>query len=177
MAHQKVLEVGVKTVEQLFDHRDPAPFRERTLDPNFVDYLREGGGDRIAHGQIHIVVWLATPCSPGEIEQAVHSHFDLTLERTRHRRREQVRAGWIALTIAAIAVVVLTAVGELVASKVAGSLGSGLQEAISISGWVLMWRPIEILIYDGIPWRRERRLLRALRDSRVEVRVGARDAI
>ena len=54
----------------------------------------------------------------------------------------------------------------------AGTLGSGLREAIVISGWVLMWRPIDVLIYDGIPWRRERRVLRALSQARIDVRGG-----
>lgn len=170
-----VLEVGIKTVEQIFDNRDPAPFRERTLDPHFVEYLREGTGDRVAAGKINILVWLGTPCAPGEVEDAVHAHFDLALQRTHRRRHEQVKVGWIALVVAAIAVVALTALGEVVANAVAGSLGAGLQEAISVSAWVLMWRPIETLIYDGIPWRRERRLLQALRNAHIEVRSGDRD--
>jgi hypothetical protein len=34
-----------------------------------------------------------------------------------------------------------------------------------------MWRPIEVLIYDSIPARRERRILRALRDAHIDVRT------
>ena len=115
---------------------------------------------------------MAQPCAPGEIEQAVRAQFEEALDRTQRRRREQLRTGWIALSIAAVAVVVLTGLGELVAKRVAGTLGSGLREAIVISGWVLMWRPIEVLIYDGIPWRRERRILRALREARIDVCSG-----
>jgi hypothetical protein len=89
----------------------------------------------------------------------------------RRQRREQLRTGWIVLTVAAVAVVVLMGLGEIVARNVAGTLGSGLREAIVISGWVLMWRPIEVLIYDGIPWRRERRVLRVLHQARVDVRT------
>lgn len=174
---EAILEVRVTTVERIFDNRDPAPFRERALDPDFVEYLVEGGRDRAA-GPIRIVVWLAQPCAPRDVEQAVQAHFELALERTQRRRREQLRSGWMALAVAATAMVVLMGLGELVANHVAGTLGSGIREALVISGWVLMWRPIEILIYDGIPWRRERRVLRALRDARVDVRItdGGRNA-
>ena len=34
-----IVEVGVKNSRQLFNERDPAPFRERDLDPQFVIYL------------------------------------------------------------------------------------------------------------------------------------------
>jgi hypothetical protein len=175
---EAILELRLATVERIFDNRDPAPFRERALDPDFVEYLVEGGRDRVAAGRFRIVVHLAQPCAPGEIEQAVHAHFEQALARTQRRRREQLRSGWIALAVAAVAVIVLMGLGEVVAKSVAGTLGSGLREAIVISGWVLMWRPIEVLIYDGIPWRRERRVLRALREARIDVRTadGGRNA-
>jgi hypothetical protein len=168
---EAILDVRVATVERIFDNRDPAPFRERALDPDFVEYLREGVRDRAAR-TVRIVVWLAQPCTPGEVEQAMHAHFEQALERTTRRRREQIRIGWIALAIAAAAVVVLMGLGEVVAKSVTGTLGSGLREALVISGWVLMWRPVEVLIYDGIPWRRERRVLRALREARIDVRTS-----
>ena len=167
---EAILEVRVTTVERIFDNRDPAPFRERALDPDFVEYLVEGVRDRA--GKVQIVIWLAQPCAPGEVEQAMHAHFEQALARTHRRRREQRRIGWLALAIAAVAVVVLTGLGELVARNVGGTLGSGLREALVISGWVLMWRPIEVLIYEGIPWRRERRVLRALRDASIDVRAS-----
>ena len=34
-----IIEIGVKNSRQLFNERDPAPFRERDLDPQFVIYL------------------------------------------------------------------------------------------------------------------------------------------
>jgi len=34
-----IVEVGVKNSRQLFNERNPAPFRERDLDPQFVIYL------------------------------------------------------------------------------------------------------------------------------------------
>jgi hypothetical protein len=40
--HEKeniIVEVGVKNSRQLFNERDPAPFRERDLDQQFVTYL------------------------------------------------------------------------------------------------------------------------------------------
>ena len=53
---------------------------------------------------------------------------------------------------------------------VPGTLGKGLKEALVISAWVLLWRPVELLLYDGIPWRRERRVLRALHGAAIEIR-------
>ena len=34
------------------------------------------------------------------------------------------------------------------------------------------WKPVEVLVYDWIPWRRDRRVLRALLAAPVEMRPG-----
>jgi hypothetical protein len=167
-----VLDVKVVAADRLFDNRDPAPFRDRDLDPGLVDYLIDGAHELAPAGPLHIVFWLARPCAPGEVEQAVQAHFQYEIDRGTRVRRRAVGTGWIALAIAAVVVVILVALSELVARAIPGTLGTGLKEALVISGWVLMWRPMELLVYDGIPWRRERKILRALRDAKVDVRAG-----
>jgi hypothetical protein len=171
-SHESVLEVRILNVEQIFDNRDPAPFRERDLDPDFVDYLVDGVRDLGTAKPIRIIVWLEQACPPGQIDEAVHGYFEQALARIDRSRREQVRSGGIALAIAGVAIVVLTGLGQLVAMTIPNPLGAGLQTALEISGWVFMWRPIEVLIYDGIPVRRERRVLRAIRTASIDVRVG-----
>ena len=167
-----MLDVRVSSIDHLFDNRDPAPFRERDLDPDVADYLIDGGQDLRREPGIKIVFWLSQACNPDEITNAVHAHFDYQLERARRRRREQVRTGWIMVSIAAIAIVLLVSLGEAVSNAWKGTLGAALREALLISGWVLMWRPVEVLIYDAIPWRRERDVLLALRNAEIDVRAG-----
>jgi hypothetical protein len=167
-AGQPILDVRVATLEQLFDNRDPAPFRDRDLDPELVEYLLDGARDLTGVSPLRIAVWLESPASD-DVPQAVRAHFQHELGRSDRRRREQVRAAWIGLAIAAVVVVVLTALGELVERLVAGTLGTGLREALVISGWVLMWRPLEVLVYDRITWLRDRRILLSIRDAALEV--------
>lgn len=49
-----------------------------------------------------------------------------------------------------------------------------LGEGLVIAGWVGLWKPIEILVYDRAGARRERRVLLALREATVEVRPDVR---
>lgn len=172
-SHESILEVRILSVDQIFDNRDPAPFRDRDLDPDFVDYLVDGVRDLGTSKPIRIVVWLEQACPPGQIEEGVHSYFDHALARIDRRRREQVRSGGAALVISVIAIVVLTGLGQLVAMTIPNALGAAFQTALEISGWVFMWRPIEVLVYDGIPMRRERRVLRAIATAAIDVRASA----
>jgi len=166
------VDVKVDNVEHLFDNRDPAPFRQRDLDPALVEYLRDAAEDLSGHRLIRLVVWLAKPCAPKEIEEAMRSHFRDEIERIRRRRRGQRRAGQIALVIAIALVVALLALAQLVSTVVPGSIGAGLKEGLTISSWVVMWRPIEVLIYDWIPRRQERKVLTKILEAPISVRTG-----
>ncbi len=167
------IDVRVGQIEQLFDYRDPAPFRGRDLDPGLVEYLTDAGEDLVRHETFRIVFWLESECAkPAEIEAAVRSHFEYVLDRIRRRRREHRRAGHAALVIAIVALAGLLSLAQLIASAIPGSLGAGLKEGLIILAWILMWRPIEVLVFDGIPVRRERKVMSKLLAAPIEVRVA-----
>ena len=166
------IDVKVASIEHVFDLRDPAPFRGRDLDPGLVEYLRDAGEDLAGHAAYRVVFWLEKPCRPGEIEEAFRSHFQYVLDRLRHRRREQRRTGHVALVLAVVLVSALLALSQFVTTAIPGSLGVGLKEGLVILSWVVLWRPVEVLIYDGIPVRRERKVVSKLLDAPIEIRVA-----
>ncbi|HEU4729838.1 MAG TPA: hypothetical protein VFT22_18205 [Kofleriaceae bacterium] len=167
------VDVRITSLEQLFDNRDPAPFRERDLDPALVEYVLAAGEDLAAHDGMRLVFWLEKPCQPGEIEAAFRAHFEYELDRLERRRRRQRRIGQVALLLGVTLIVALLSLAQVVARVVPGSIGAALREGLVISSWVVMWRPVEILIYDWIPVHRERRVMRRLLAAPIDVRIGA----
>lgn len=157
-------------MEQLFDHRDPAPFRDRDLDPGLVEYLLDGARDLASETPLRIKIWLGTS-PPDDVTQAVRAYFQHEIDRTNRQRREQVRAGLIGLSIAIAAVIVLITVANAVDRRLTGTFGVALRETLVISGWVLMWRPIDLLVYDRITWIRNRRILESIRDAEIAVQT------
>jgi hypothetical protein len=166
------IDVRIGNIEQVFDNRDPAPFRERDLDPDLVEYLRVAGEDLGSHDTFRVVFWLKRPCQPGEIEAAFRAHFAYELDRLERRRRRQRRTGQISLLLGGTLIVALLSLAQLVARVFPGTIGAALREGLVISSWVVMWRPVEILIYDWIPVRRERRVMRRLLAAPIDVRIG-----
>ena len=169
---EPVIDVHIASLEHLFDNRDPAPFRERDLDPHLAEYLLDAGDDLVARGGFRVVFWLGQACPPAELETAVRAYFGYELERLDRKRRRQRRVGQIALLLAVLLIIALMSVGELVASVIDNPVGLGLKEGLVISSWVLMWRPVEVLVYDWIPWRRQRRVLKRLLEVPIDVRTG-----
>lgn len=166
------LDISIPSIERLFDNRDPAPFRERDLDPDLVEYVLLAGEDLYAAKRYKIVFWIETPCQPKEIEDAFHAHFEYELDRIDRQRRRQRRTGQVSLMFAVVAIIALTALAQLLGSVSKHWVAAGLKEGLVISSWVLMWKPVEVLVYDWIPWRRERKVIRRMLAMPIDVRIG-----
>ena len=69
-------------------------------------------------------------------------------------------------------IIALMALSQLAVQTVPGSLGAALREGLVISSWVVLWRPVELLVYDWIPVWDERRIMRRLLTAAVDVRAG-----
>lgn len=169
---QPCIDVKSESVGHLLDNRDPAPFGERDLDPGLAQYLLDAGDDLMKRGRYRVVFWLDQPSPPDAIEQAFRGHFEDVVERIHRTRRRRRRTGQVTLVLAVGLVVGLLMLSQLVATMVPGSLGVGLKEGLVISSWVVMWRPVEILIYDWIPVRHERNVALRLLDAEIHVRAG-----
>ena len=80
----------------------------------------------------------------------------------RQRLRELLRVGRTSLVIGLLALAAAIAVGDFLAALMKGSrIGEILRESLTIGGWVSMWRPLEIFLYDRWPIRNEAQLSRS----------------
>ncbi len=170
------IEIRVKTAQQLFDNRDPAPFRERDLDEDAVDYLVGAAEDIAPSVELKLVVWIsegpAQPLESTTIVEAVRAHFTYELDRLRRRTREHLRQGQLALAVGLLALVSLLTLAELTPLLAPGPVRQILREGLVITGWVAMWRPLELLMYDWWPLVRKRRLFTRILASDIAVLQG-----
>jgi hypothetical protein len=166
------IDVNVQRIEQLFDNRDPAPFRERDLDPEVADYLLGAGADIASRQPFQVVFWLEQPAATTELEHAFRAHFEDVIARLRRRRRSERRSGAVMLVLGIALVLLLFTLAQLLGASLQGSLGAGLREGLVISSWVVLWRPFELLIYGWIPVRQERRVVERLLAAKLMVRNG-----
>jgi hypothetical protein len=166
------VDVKLSSIDQMFDNRDPAPFRERDLDPDLAEYLLDAGEDLFGAKRLRVVFWVEKPCEREEVEDAVHAHFEAVIDRSRRTRRRRRRTGQVALALALLLVVGLISLARGVGHWIPGGLGAGLGEGLVISGWVVMWRPVEILIYDWIPMHHDRKVAAKLLAAPIDVRGG-----
>lgn len=171
------IDLNVRHSRQLFDGRDPAPFRERNLDDDAVDYLLAAAQDIPRTDPLTIVVTIAEEpeprLAPDAIVEAVAGHFRYELQRLERRLREHVRRGQMFLGVGLAVLVVFLTLAELTVSLPAGHPREILREGLVIAGWVAMWRPLDVLLYDWWPLVDERRLITRVLGALVLIRYDA----
>jgi len=122
-----------------------------------------------------LVVGLDRPAGlPDEaavLRDAIHEFFRQRADAFRRRLRELFRVGRTSLVIGLIALAAAIALGDFLASLLKGSsIGEILRESLTIGGWVSMWRPLEVFLYDWWPIRNEARLCDRLAAMPVRIR-------
>jgi hypothetical protein len=170
-----VIQVHVAELKQLFNSIDPSPFRNKDLDPKAEEFIVSWAKDLPRDVPLGLVVELDRPAGlPDEaavLRDAVHEFFLQRAHAFRRRLRELFRVGRTSLVIGLIALAAAIALGDFLASAMKGSpIGEILRESMTIGGWVSMWRPLEIFLYDWWPIRNEARLSDRLAAMPIRIR-------
>jgi len=177
----RLIEVHVAELRQLFNAIDPSPFRERDLDPKAEAFIVEWGRDLPGAAALALVVHLERAAGPPEeaalLRDAIHEFFHQRAVGTRRQLRELFRRGRISLAIALVFLAASIAAGNaLTASFPAQHVTDVLREGLLIGGWVAMWRPLEVFLYDWWPIRAEARLFDRLSAMLVRIEYHAATA-
>jgi hypothetical protein len=173
-----VIEVGVPEVARLFNAMDPSPFRERDLDPKVEEFIVGWARDVPRHAPLALVVHLDDRSEgPGDeqamLHDAIRKYFEHRAQETRRRLRQLFRIGRTSLAIGIAFLAVTVGVGGMIEQALgARRLGAILRESLLIGGWVAMWRPLEVFLYDWWPIRAEARLFERLAAMPVRVTYG-----
>jgi len=168
-----VIELELRDLAQLFNSMDPSPFHERDLDPKAEEFILGWANDFPRGTPLELIVHLSqAPRDPelvAKVEPAIQAYFSDLVQLTRRELRTLFAVGRASLLIGLAFLAACT-----LASRLVGNLGEqpfyrigafGLE----IAGWVAMWRPFEIFLYDWWPILRRRRQYQRL--SRMPVSV------
>ena len=170
----RTIEIHLRRLDQLFESLDHSPFREKDLDGDAEEYIVGSIKELPSRAPCELVIYLEQPARvPDEgnvIGEAVHAHFARRAQVLRRDLRQLLRRGAISLGIGLSFLVTFFLLGQFILRVMGESQwGSLLRESLIIGGWVAMWKPLEIFLYDWWPLLGERRLHDRL--SRITVRV------
>jgi hypothetical protein len=163
LSANQIIKVRVAELRQLFNAIDPSPFNERDLDPKAEEFIVEWSKDLPPDAPLGLTVHLERNAGPADeaviLGEAVREFFRYRAEGARRRLRELLRRGRTSLMIGLAFLALSVLIGDRLASYLEhGRLADILREGFLIGGWVAMWRPLEVFLYDWWPIRAEARL-------------------
>lgn len=132
----------------------PAPFQERALDRSAESYILACAGRHRPTEPLRLLVHFpeSLRSHAADATDGIHEHLRRTHAQDERKFRRRMRLAGFALA-AALGVLAGSFGLRTLLSDVEGrALVQGLGEGLLILGWVAMWRPVEILLFEH--WER-----------------------
>lgn len=169
------IELRIAEVSALFNSMDPTPFHERDLDNDAEEFIESWALEFPADSHFRIIVHLEKmpDDDPAPIVQTgIHNYFNYKSLLTQRRLRALLLEGRTSLLIGLSFLAVCMFVADLLTVYATVAPVSVLKESLMIGGWVAMWRPMQLFLYEWWPLVRRMRIYRNLGHALVHVTQG-----
>lgn len=171
------IEVRVKSPQQLFDARDPAPFRERDLDDDFVEYIVSSAKEFSLSSSLKIVIYIedneTRDLSKEAIREAIRDYFAYQSELRKNDLTRFLKRAQLFFVIGLFVLASCLGLAQsLTIPTPPGAIGI-LREGMVIFGWVSIWKPIELILFDWYPLFETLRFHKKLLGTEIDIRFKA----
>lgn len=138
------------SLAQLFDPLDPSPLQEKALDPRAESYILACAGEHPPREPLRLLIYLpgSLRAHVADATEAIHRHFRLAHAQGERQFRRRLRIGGVSLGAGLAILALSVGLRSLLRDAEGQALAQGLAEGLLILGWVAMWRPVEILLFE-----------------------------
>jgi hypothetical protein len=167
------IELRLRELNQLFDSFDPAPFHEKDLDRDAEEFIVSWAREYPRH--VPLVFRLHLPEDQRRFEPehtvgvALQNYFTYRAELARLEVRRTLQHGRATLFVGIAFLAACMLAREVLLSIRGPDWLRFTHEGLLIVGWVAMWRPLELLLYEWWPIVHRRRIYQKLAGMRIEV--------
>jgi hypothetical protein len=169
---RSAIQVRVPTIDRLFNPIDPSPIHERSLNVEVADWIEEWAEDLDRDLPIEVEVHVTSGSTEGRedaVISGIHNHFEYREWQLGRQLHKLLREGRLSLVIGLIALTAFTTAARIIGPS-DDTFVEVVHEGLAVLGWVSMWKPLELLLYDWWPIRRERRVCLRLAEATVVFR-------
>jgi hypothetical protein len=170
------IELNLRDIDQLFNTIDPSPFQERDLDRNAEDFILSWAHEFRLDEPMDLIVHLKK-LPEGKnakhlVEESIHHYFTYRARLNHMEFRRLMKQGRLSLVVGVSFLGLCLLTTQLLMSNRHGIVPDFIQQGLTIAGWVAMWRPMEIYLYDWWPLRQRGKIFNKLSHMPVEIRKG-----
>lgn len=161
-----------RTVHEYFNQHDPAPLYKRQLGHEFEQYIYNSilTSKRNAVIQYQVVcLEYADKRFVEPVTKAIRSHFSLK-KFIKEQEFQKFKRRTFRLLIASLVIVLsLQALVPFAIEGMDERLAASVHNIVDVFSWVIMWKPIDRLIFYWNPFKKDLHLLDRLANASVNV--------
>jgi len=169
-----LIEIKLNQLQQVFNSLDPSPFLDRDLDDNAENYIINSVDEFPLNTPLKLVFYLPSTeqnTARHLLPSALHNYFDYRQQVEQRKLRMIWRQGRISLLIGLSFLFVCLSLSELISRFGSDTFIHFLEEGLLISGWVALWRPLEIFLYEWWPVSHQQKIFAKLAYIPMEIRL------
>lgn len=163
-------------VDQLLTAPDSLFYGKRRLNPDAEEIIIEEATMAASNDHIHLKIHLHKDeiGRKDEISIAIQQHFTYRRKKSERQVRKVLQLGWRSLLLSIVFLGLLVSMTLVIIKLLPeGGLSITFREILIILGWVALWRPADLLLYEWRPFKREVNLFRKLEQCKVEIVSGS----
>ena len=168
------IELNLRDVDQLFNTMDPSPFHEKDLDHDAEEFIVSWAQEYHPNEPLDLLVHLEKFPPGGDpvrlVTEAVHNYFAYRTRLNELEFKRLMKQGRTSLVVGVGFLLACLGAIEVFALRQSAAFPKFLSEGLTIAGWVAMWRPMEIYLYEWWPLRRRGKIFAKLSQMPIEVR-------
>ena len=161
-----------QTVHDYFNHHDPAPLYKRQLGHEFEQYiynsLLTSSRNAIIKYQV-ICLEYSDKRFIEPVTQAIRNHFNLKKFLKKEEFKKFKRRTFKLLLASLVIVLSLQALAPYVIEDMDQRMAGSVHNIVDVFSWVIMWKPIDRLIFYWNPFKKDIHLLDRLANADVTV--------
>ncbi|MBD2353023.1 hypothetical protein H6G41_00040 [Tolypothrix sp. FACHB-123] len=169
-----LIEIRLSNVSQIFNSFDPSPFLEKDLDEDAEAYIFQSASEFSLKTPLKLVFYVPQQLQDAEIQilpEAIHNYFDYRKHNAGRELRQTLRQGRISLLIGLMFLGLCVTISKLITLFSDDTFANIVTEGLLIVGWVAMWRPLEIFLYDWWPIHRTQQVFDKLSSITIDIRA------
>jgi hypothetical protein len=168
------IELNLRDIEQLFNTMDPSPFHEKDLDHDAEEFILSWAQEYHHREPVDLIVHLQKVADKGDptllITEAIHNYFGYRCRLNKLEFNRLMKQARTSLLVGICFLLACLASIQIFALRQPGALSNFLSEGLTIAGWVAMWKPLEIYLYDWWPLWKRGQVFEKLSQMHIEVR-------
>jgi len=158
-----VIEMALQEPSDIYDDKDPSPLRMRDfkkeVEKYITDCIREIPHAKKLRVEFYFYEFSNEAMEKELLKKSYHDFFAFEIKIKRFELREKIKRGIKSLLIGSTFLFFCILISHLIKDHNDSIFKSFFLEGLNVLGWVSLWNPVQVFLYEIWPIVKERKIM------------------